>query len=114
LGADRELGTVVDWTGELRRGFERLRAGERPRLDLSGGDSTVDEIGVEFNALVTDVERMKTEGASREQVHRARNRLAGILAALQVFGETGELETADKTTIRDVIEEAKKLDAQLR
>jgi hypothetical protein len=33
---------------------------------------------------------------------------------MRSFGETGELETADKTTIRDVIEEAKKLDAQLR
>lgn len=104
----------MDWAGELCRGFERLLAGERPRLHLSAGDSTVDEIGVEFNALVDDMERMKTEGASREQVHRTRNRLAGILAALQVFGETGDLQEAERTTIRQVVEEGKKLDAQLR
>lgn len=104
----------MDWAGELCRGFERLLAGERPRLHLSAGDSTVAEIGMEFNALAAEVERMTTEGASREQVHRARNRLAGILAALQVFGETGEAQAAERTTIERVIEEAKKLDAQLR
>ena len=105
---------MVNWTGELRRGFERLRAGERPRVDLSAGDTTVDEIGTEFNALAADMERMKAEGASREQLHRARNRLAGILAALQVFGEIGDLSAADKATIRDVIEEARKVEGQLR
>jgi hypothetical protein len=114
LGADRELGFCVSWTAELRQAFARLLAGERPQVSFFQNQTTAGEIGAEFNALVGDMERMKNHGASRDDVHRARNRLAGILAALQVMAEVGELPGEEKATISVVMEDAKKLDGQLR
>jgi len=105
----------MSWAGELRQAFVRLQAGERPRLRLGEGDTTREEIGAEFNALVEDMENMKAKGAARGDVHRARNRLAGILAALHLMDEGGErLGEEESTSINDVIEEARKLDGQLR
>lgn len=104
----------MGWMGELCVAFGELLAGHRPQVSFSEREDTVGEVGREFNALAALVDRMGTGDASRDVVHGARNHLAGILAAVHVFGETNELSGEERNALTGLLEEARKLDAQLR
>lgn len=98
----------------MRVAFGELRAGQRPQVSFSGRQDTVGEVGREFNALAALVDRMGAGEASREVVHGARNHLAGILAAVHVFVETNDLSGEERNALAGLLEEARKLDLQLR
>jgi hypothetical protein len=104
----------MGWMGELRAAFSQLLAGTCPQVSFSERGDTVGEVGREFNALAALVDRIGTGEASREVVHGARNHLAGILAAVHVFGETNELSGEDKSALTELLQEARELDARLR
>ena len=103
----------MDWVSELRQGFRALPAGVVPSVSFADRGDTIGEVGREFNALAAELARPGGE-MTREQAHRLRNRLAGILAALYVVGATGALDPAQQAALQETVEEAKRLDAGLR
>lgn len=110
---------MTDWVSELCRGFRQLpvpgaQTGEATSVSFANREDTVGELGREFNALAAELNATVPNGPSRERVHTLRNRLAGILAALQVLGMGTDLSPEQQTQLQDVVEEARRLDATLR
>lgn len=104
----------MNWAAELANAFERLEADHSARVDFSDRPDTVGEVGREFNTLAAEWQRRAPEGLSRDHAHRLRNRLAGILAALQVLEASGELSAEENRALAGVRATAKQLDACLR
>ncbi len=104
----------MSWAAELRQAFDRLEARQPSRVGFSDRAGPVGEVGREFNALAADLEHRPSEGLSRDQAHRLRNRLAGILAALQVLEASGELSAEENRAVSRVLATARQLDARLR
>lgn len=103
----------MNWVEELRQAFSRLQAGEEAQVSFAEQDGVAGEAGREFNALAAAW--VAAGGAwSREELHRQRNRLAGILAVVQVENATGRLGPAEKEAVDALLEEARKLEARLR
>lgn len=104
----------MSWITELREGFGALHAGGQPRVAFASREDTVGELGREFNALAAGLEQAGPNGLSREQTHTLRNRLAGILAALHVLRDSGELAAEEQAALSQVLGTARQLDARLR
>lgn len=104
----------MSWIVELCQAFSQLQAGGTARVSFATREDTVGELGREFNALAAALRETGSNGLSRERAHRLRNQLAGILAALHVLGEAGELTAEEQAGLRQLRREAQKLDACLR
>lgn len=104
----------MGWVEELRQAFGRLQAGGPAQVSFAARSDVVGELGREFNALATEL--AETEGGkyTREQAHRLRNRLAGILAVVQVQSEVGALAAEEQRLLEELLAEAQSLDARLR
>jgi hypothetical protein len=103
----------MDWIAELRQAFKELEAGGRAQVSFSSRPGTVGEVGREFNALAMGLAEAASSD-TRERMHRLRNQLAGILAALHVLRETAELSKEERVALVQVLEEGKRLEARLR
>lgn len=104
----------MSWAAELREAFNALRAGGRPRVGFDGRADTLGEVGREFNALAAELEQVHPNGLTREEAHRLRNRLAGIVAAVQVLRDAGELGPEKQAALSQVLADARALDVRLR
>jgi len=104
----------MDWAGELREAFGRLRAGEQARVGFASRVDRIGELGQEFNALAEDLRSPGLDALTRERAHGLRSRLAGILAALHVLRMSDELTSEEQRTLAQVVETARQLDERLR
>lgn len=104
----------MSWVAELRAAFSQVQVGGCPRVAFADREDTVGELGREFNALAAGLEQASPQGLTREQAHSLRNRLAGILAVLQLLRESGDLTRPDQAAVQEVFENARHLDARLR
>ena len=104
----------MDWVSELRQGFRALPAGVVPSVSFADRGDTIGEVGREFNALASELADSGEDRYTREQAHRLRNRLAGILAVLHVQSEAGELAAEEESALKELLSEAKSLEARLR
>jgi adenylosuccinate lyase len=102
----------MNWLEELEEAVGRLRAREHARVGFEGAAGTVGALGREFNALAEELE--PAGDLNREQAHRLRNRLAGILAALHVLGESDELPADGAARLARIRTAAAELEARLR
>ncbi len=102
----------MNWAEELRRAFERLDAGEAAQVDFAGRDEFEGELGGDFNEFAAEIGGLPPGPLPREERHRLRNRLAGILAAVHVLGngEGAELNAEDLAALVDA---AKRIDVRL-
>lgn len=104
----------MEWLAELREGFRRIRQAQAAaRVSFAARANGIGEIGREFNALAEALEQQGSNRLAREQVHRLRNRLAGILAALHVLGEGSAGGPGQADQLEHIVEEARKLDQEL-
>ena len=105
----------MDWVSELRQKFRQLptQAGAVTPVSFGDRDDTVGELGREFNTLAAELSRITPRELTREQAHGLRNRLAGILAALHVLEAEGTLSPDQRRQLREVVEEARRMDAAL-
>jgi signal transduction histidine kinase len=104
----------MGWAEELRQAFERLGRGEAARVEFGARADRAGEIGREFNALADGLTARGTNSLTREEVHRLRNRLAGLLAALHVLAETSGADEAERVALKQAAQAAQALDARLR
>ena len=102
----------MNWAEELRKAFERLDAGEAAQVAFAGRDGFEGELGHDFNEFAAEICELPAGALSREERHRLRNRLAGILAAVHVLGadEGAELNAENLAALVDA---AKRIDARL-
>jgi len=103
----------MGWVEELRQAFGRLQAGGPAQVSFAARSDVVGELGREFNALATELAETGDDRYTREQAHRLRNRLAGILAVLHVQSEVGALTTEEQRLLQELLAEARFLDARL-
>ena len=104
----------MGWVEELRQAFGRLRTGGPAQVSFAARSDVVGELGREFNALASELADSGEDRYTREQAHRLRNRLAGILAVLHVQSEAGELAAEEQSALKELLSEAKSLEARLR
>lgn len=104
----------MGWVEELRQAFGRLQAGGPAQVSFAARSDVVGELGREFNALATELAETEGDTYTREQAHRLRNRLAGILAVVQVQSEVGALAAEEQRLLEELLAEAQSLDARLR
>lgn len=104
----------MGWVEELRQAFGRLQAGGPAQVSFAARPDVVGELGREFNALATELAETGDVSYTREQAHRLRNRLAGILAVLHVQSEVGALAAEEQSALRELLSEAKSLEARFR
>lgn len=111
----------MSWATELTEALGRLAsgpagggAGQRPQVSFTTGDSTVAEVGREFNLLAAELTSAPPGALTRELRHRLRNRLAGILAAVTVLRETGGCTPDEQAALEPLRAAAQRLDARLK
>ncbi|MFQ5723575.1 MAG: hypothetical protein ACE5G6_03710 [Terriglobia bacterium] len=104
----------MNWATELRDAFRELEAEQPARVQFAERADPLGELGREFNTLAQDWRQRGPDGLTRQQAHRLRNRLAGILAALQVLRANRELPAEEEAALRQVLDLAKQLDVRLR
>lgn len=104
----------MSWVAELRQAFSHLLAGGPAHVSFAVREDSVGELGREFNSLANGLEQPSSSDGARERLHRQRNQLAGILAALHVLRETGDLTPEEQATLNELLQEAKTLEARWR
>ena len=102
----------MTWVEELREAFERLAAGEVARVEFVSGDGLEEELGRDFNDFAVEIRELPAGPLTREERHRLRNRLAGILAAVHVLG-SGEGAEPSGNDLAKLAEAAKRIDVRL-
>lgn len=104
----------MNWAMELREAFARLAAGETATVSFAGRPGMTGEVGREFNALAGALRQTGAQPLTRDQAHALRNRLAGILAAVHMLGDTAVLTDEEQGAVKQALQEAQKLDARLQ
>ena len=102
----------MNWAEELQRAFVQLDRGEVVRVAFAEHDGFEGELGQDFNEFAEEIGGLPPGPLSREERHRLRNRLAGILAAVHVLGSgAGAAPNGDE--LAKLAEAAKRIDARL-
>lgn len=109
-----ELVLIMGWPRELQQALEKLQAGSLAEVGFAGHTGLEGELGSEWNRFAGEMVRLPGGKLSREQRHDLLNQLAGILAAVHVLRETATLTEEDREALQRTIEDAKKIEAQLR
>ena len=102
----------MNWVEELQRAFVRLDGGDSVQVGFAEHDGFEGELGQDFNEFAEEIGGLSPGPLSREERHRLRNRLAGILAAVHVLG-SGEGAAPNGNELAKLAEAAKRIDARL-
>ena len=103
---------TMNWAEELQRAFMRLDKGEAVRVAFAERDGFEGELGQDFNEFAEEIRGLPAGPLTREERHRLRNRLAGVLAAVHVLGSEESAEPGGNELAK-LAEAAKRIDIRL-
>lgn len=105
----------MDWVAELCQKFEQVRGGcADVAVSFAERADMIGELGRSFNALAEALPAAPASRLTREQAHGLCNHLAGIMAALHVLAEDAGLNAGQQAQLREVVGQARELEAALR
>ena len=104
----------MSWARELLQAFEQLQAGNLAEVVFACKPALEEELGREWNSFAERIVQLRGKKLTREQRHDLWNQLAGILAAVHVLSGPATFAEADRSAVRQILAEAKKLEARFQ